>query len=151
MSNKSQFIEYQPLVYSTLHKLRVPRPYDDYVQEAYFVYEKCRHNYDPSLSKFSSYFTLHLLYYYKSLFRKKKKPLLAFVPSLHTDPLLDVITLWDITDHCHLTNVEKDVLFLTLKDWTIKEISCHIDRSPSTIKRARRSIRKKISPYVRSQ
>lgn len=144
----SAFESYESLIYYTLRKLNVPDPHEDYIQEAYFVYDHCTNRYDPSLAKFSTYFTHQLLYYYKSLLRKNSQQLrAAYMTEPIDDPIFDVMTLHDIYDHCHLTNIEKMVVTLSLEEYTVQEVAFQLGISVSTVKRTRKSLKQKILRY----
>ncbi|WP_396265814.1 sigma factor [Halobacillus shinanisalinarum] len=97
-----QYEVYQRLVYTVLKKLNVRKPYEDYLQEAYFIYDKCMNNYDSTKSNFSTYFTNQLTFYYMSLFRKQRDQssrlalLGHYKDSLFPDPISDLIFLHDI-------------------------------------------------------
>ncbi len=144
------FMKYQSLIYYTLHKLKAPLPYEDYVQEAYIVYEKCRKTYNPSLSRFSTYFTYQLIYCFQSILRKNHH-LPFFIESFQeNDPFTDVITYLDLLQNCKLTDFEKEVLLLFLKGCRVNEASYYLQCSPSTIKRMRKTLRLKIFSYINS-
>lgn len=146
INHSSHFLSYYPLIYCTLKKSHLPPPYEDYVQDAYFIYKKCLDSYDPSLCRFSTYFYYHLSYYYKSIIRKAVKPNKATPLLSHHNPFLDFIYWYDIYTNYSLTPREKHLLTLSLKEYTIPEIELHLRISASTIKRLRKSIRQKLLP-----
>ncbi|MFC7321829.1 sigma-70 family RNA polymerase sigma factor [Halobacillus campisalis] len=145
----SSFESYRDLVYYTLNRLNVPLPYEDLIQEAYFIYVQCIARYDPYRCKFSTYFTHKLLYFFKSYLRNDQRASPLYIErELSIDPSLDIILLHDIYSHCRLTSLEQTVVELTLEEYTIIEISEITNKSESTVKRTRKSLKNKLRRYV---
>ncbi|UOR11335.1 sigma-70 family RNA polymerase sigma factor [Halobacillus amylolyticus] len=150
-----QYEDYQGLVYTVLKKLNMKKPYEDYIQDAYFIYDQCMKNYDSTKSNFSTYFTIQLTFYYMSLFRKQRDQssrlsLLGHCSkdSFTPDPILDWISLHDIFYYCDLTEFEKSVVRLTLGGCTVGEISEAESVSETTVKRARKMIKEKTRKHL---
>ncbi|WP_079528059.1 RNA polymerase sigma factor [Halobacillus hunanensis] len=145
---------YQRLVYLVLHKLHVRKPHEDYLQEAFFIYDACKESFDPTRANFSTYFTSQLTFYLKSLFRKQKiqssrlSMLSRYDGSFSPDPIIDLISFHDIFHYAALTSFEKNVLRLSLQGCTVGQIAVSESVSPATVKRARKAIKEKTKPHL---
>ncbi|WP_226581249.1 LuxR family transcriptional regulator [Halobacillus litoralis] len=143
------FHDCEGLIYYTLKRLEVPEPYEDYYQESYLVYHRIVSSYNPSRSKFTTYYGHALYYHFQTLIRHEQRRQEA-VHSLSmnsffcaSDPLTVNLSLIDI--HRVLSSFEHSVLRLTSMGYTTEEIADRLNRSNSTIKRARRRSRQKLT------
>ncbi|MFD2923099.1 RNA polymerase sigma factor [Halobacillus naozhouensis] len=149
------YASYQGLVYLVLYKLNVRKPHEDYLQEAFFIYDECKKSFDPSRANFSTYFTNRLIFYFKSLFRKQKfqssrlSSLCRYDGSYSPDPIMDWLFFHDIFHYCCLNEFEKNVLRLSLQGCTVGQIAAAEAVSPATVKRARKAIREKTRHRLR--
>ncbi|MGI8316719.1 sigma-70 family RNA polymerase sigma factor [Halobacillus mangrovi] len=147
MKTIQSFQDHALLIYSTLHKLNIPEPFDDYYQEAYLVYQKSVRTYNPSRAKFTTYFVYKLNHHIRDLLKKEQsyKSIVFYTPpSPNPDETLhEQSLLYDLENHSNLTPQEKSVFLLTYQGFTIKEIAHKMEVSESTIKRRRKNIKEK--------
>ncbi|KHE71833.1 RNA polymerase sigma factor [Halobacillus sp. BBL2006] len=152
-ASKPSFQDYKLLIYSTLHKLNIPEPFDDYLQEAYLVFQKSVHNYCPSKSKFSTYFVHELIFHLRSYMRKEQRNekiriLLPPPPHSPDETLHEHSLLYDLLHHSNLSLQERNVCLLSYQGYTVAEIARKQKVSESTIKRRRKSIRNKVGTLL---
>ncbi|MGP4074632.1 sigma-70 family RNA polymerase sigma factor [Halobacillus sp. K22] len=144
------FEDYQALVRDVLNKLGIPLPYEDYIQDAYFVYEQCRKRYDSSLAKFSTYFTSQLNYHFRTILRKEHQYLNRITimsrkeKGFFPDPTSEFNQFYDVFYCSQLSSLESEILHLTLQGYTVDEISAERSVSVSTVKRYRKKIKQKV-------
>ncbi|MFQ3545429.1 sigma-70 family RNA polymerase sigma factor [Halobacillus rhizosphaerae] len=146
------FQTYHPYIYFALNRLRMPRPYDDFIQESYFIYLQCIQQFNPALSKFSTYFTHHLIHHFRTLQRNDTNRHQQFKQfenhcctiSYQPDLINEQSVFYDVFHHCDLNRLEADIVKLSLEEHTIEEIALLKEISASTVKRARKRIKKKI-------
>ncbi|CDQ18898.1 RNA polymerase sigma factor, sigma-70 family [Halobacillus karajensis] len=149
------FHECKSLIHSTLRHWNVPEPYDDHLQESYFVYTRCAERHDPKRSKFSTYFTYALLWHFQTMERKEYKERKAAHlfslqhPLREKDPQHENLLLFDIYHHASLTNRERFIFQYCYNGHTVEEIASATGKSPSTIKRARKQIKLKVMRWNR--
>ncbi|SIS42802.1 sigma-70 family RNA polymerase sigma factor [Salimicrobium flavidum] len=141
----NSFPEYYGLVAEVLNRLNIPSPHEDELQEAYFIYHKCVENYDPSLSKFSTYYYQELKYHFRSVLRKAKhreqllKKIMVLYPSSHIDhyflqPPLD--------------EREAQIYHFSMEGYSTSDIASLLSISKSTVLRERKKLQRKFSTYV---
>lgn len=150
--NLLPFEDFDRLVYSTLRKLNIAGPHDDYRQEAYFIYWNSKEKHNPVLSKFSTYFTYELRHHFLSTVRKEKRDQQVRQGYLHQtllktkeDPLDEQTMLFDIHHNYHLTPLEREVFQLTYEGFPVKDIAAMKQISLSTVIRVRNRLKVKIA------
>ncbi|UOQ45669.1 sigma-70 family RNA polymerase sigma factor [Halobacillus salinarum] len=150
------FQDYEPYIYYALHKLHIPPPHEDHYQDAYFIYQRCEKNYDPSLSKFSTYFTQQFIHFLQSQQRtaRLRSPQVhiiesaVFPKSFLRDPSTDWILYYDVFHNSELSPLESTIVKLSLEEFTINEISRILKVSPSTVNRKKKGIKKKLGKVL---
>lgn len=143
--------EFNRLTCYTLRRMNVPGPYDDHLQEAYFVYLKTLQRYNPSKSKFSTFFVYQLRHHYKTLFRNEqqsKDSLARLQEASETSCTMpqEHLLLTDFFDQ--LTIFERDIVKFAYDGYTVYEIAKLKKVSESTIKRTRKKIKQKLQPHI---
>ncbi|ASF40551.1 LuxR family transcriptional regulator [Halobacillus halophilus] len=150
------FEDYHALVHHVLHQLGMPLPYEDYIQDAYFVYEQCIQRYDASLSKFSTYFTWQLHYHFRTIIHKEQQyrnRISIMYPKekgFFPDPTSEFNQFYDVFYCSQLNSLESEILHLTLQGFTVEEISADRSVSVSTVKRYRKKIKHKVGRNFKS-
>lgn len=146
-----EFHEYQRLIHSCLRRWKLPEPYEDCQQESYLIYARCVERYDPERSKFSTFFFQTLYRHFQTENRKNRRDREAVhffsiqQKPLEKDPLKEPLLLFDIQHYSSLTLNEQIIFEQTYIGYTVAEIARLSGKSPSTIKRARKQIKRKIS------
>ncbi|WP_153017425.1 sigma-70 family RNA polymerase sigma factor [Halobacillus sp. KGW1] len=150
MSHIPSFFCCQNLVYQILHRHKIPEPYEDYCQEAYFIYKHCEETYDSSRGKFSTYYFHHLSWKLLSHLQSKRR--LQLISTTQHPPfphpkndLHDRMFLLDLSLHADLTALEQSTCLLAMAGYRTYEIAGKIGKSESTVLRLRKSLREKLS------
>lgn len=143
--NIKPFPDYYPMITDVLHLLRIPPPYEDERQEAYFVYHRCAGNYNPSRSKFSTYYYHELKFHYQSALRKSKrrKEILTATP-----PRLPSVHIDHYFIHPGFNDREEKIFTYSMEGYTTEDIASLLAISKSTVLRERKKLRQKLSSYV---
>ncbi|MBN9655100.1 sigma-70 family RNA polymerase sigma factor [Halobacillus sp. GSS1] len=144
------FPAYQRLIHSCLLRWKLPEPYEDCLQESYLIYVRCVEKYDSERSKFSTFFIQTLYRHFQTMNRKNhqnRKAIQLF--SIHQkphekDPLHEPLLLLDIYHYSSLTYMERVIFEKSYTGYTVNQMKLLIGKSPSTILRARRQIRRKV-------
>ncbi|ARI76168.1 sigma-70 family RNA polymerase sigma factor [Halobacillus mangrovi] len=149
MKTNRSFQDHTLLIYSTLHKLNIPEPFDDYYQEAYLVYQRSVRTYNPSRAKFTTYFVHKLNHHMRGLLKKEQSYKSVFFLTPPSDETLhEQSLLYDLEYHSNLTPQEKTIFSLTYQGFTVKEIAHKMKVSESTIKRRRKNIKEKTQELL---
>lgn len=144
------FEECERLLFSSLRKFNIAEPFDDFLQEAYFIFNECCRKYDGRRGKFTTYFVCKFEYHLKSYLRDERRQqhiihLLLCPPTRKDDnPIDEHLLLLDILHHYQLTTLEQDIFLLSYKGFTISKIATRKNVSLSTVKRTRKRIKQKL-------
>lgn len=145
------FPAYQRLIHSCLRRWKLPEPYEDCLQESYLIYVRCVEKYDYKRSKFSTFFIQSLYRHFQTMNRRNHQNreaihFFSIQQNPHEkDPLHEPLLLLDIHHFSSLTLIEQAVFERCYTGYTVNQISSLIGKSPSTILRARRQIRRKTA------
>ncbi|WLR48997.1 sigma-70 family RNA polymerase sigma factor [Halobacillus litoralis] len=146
-----EFHAYQRLIHSSLRHWNLPEPYEDCLQESYLIYLRCVERYEPERSKFSTFFIQSLYRHLQTMHRKnhRGKEAVHFF-SLHQKPLekdppQEDLLLFDIHHYSSLTPMEQIIFEQSYTGYTVNQIAVLTGKSPSTIKRARKQIKRKVA------
>ncbi|WP_176140539.1 sigma-70 family RNA polymerase sigma factor [Halobacillus salinus] len=142
------FVECEKFLYASLRKFGIAEPFDDFLQDAYFIYHSCCEKYDGSLSKFTTYFVYKFEYHLKSYLRDehRKRQTLHLLPSppMVECPMDEPLLLLDILHHHRLTPLEQEIFLLSYKGLPMRLIATRKQISLSTVKRTRKQIKQKL-------
>ncbi|WP_394218198.1 RNA polymerase sigma factor [Halobacillus trueperi] len=143
------FHAYQRLIHSSLRHWNLPESYEDCLQESYLIYLRCGERYDPERSKFSTFFIQSLYRHFQTMNRKNHRSREAVhffsIHHLHEkDPLQEPLLLFDIHHYSSLTLKEQIIFEQCYTGYTANEIALRIGVSLSTIKRARKQMKRKV-------
>ncbi|GEN54671.1 RNA polymerase sigma factor [Halobacillus faecis] len=145
------FHAYQRLIHSHLRRWNLPEPYEDCLQESYLIYSRCVERYDPERSKFSTFFIQSLYRHFQTMNRKNhrgREAVRFFSIHLHPlekDPLQEPLLLFDLHHYSSLTLMEQVIFEQSYAGYTVNQIAQLTGVSPSTIKRARKQMKRKVS------
>ncbi|MGR9048579.1 RNA polymerase sigma factor [Halobacillus faecis] len=146
-----EFHAYQRFIHSSLRHWNLPEPYEDCLQESYLIYLRCAERYEPERSKFSTFFIQSLYRHFQTMHRKNHRGKeAAHFFSVHQrpqekDPLQEDLLLFDIYHFSSLTPMELFIFEQIYTGYTVNQIALLTGKSPSTIKRARKQIKRKVA------